>query len=360
MPRGVYSFIQQISAKKGMKSSDIQLIIAELTKQLSAQRDGGGKNLICRCPYCNKDGKFGIYIGSATSRKKPLMSHCFSCGRSNQDINYLLADLGRADLFITNTIDITAELNPYLLFPLDVQEEIDDELSIVTLPEYYKRSFSLDYLKGRGFQLDDYEYFPVGTTLGENKRYRGYVIFPVIDDGREVGYVARHQWSKRKIDAYNRTAKRNGEYQIRRFNNSMENDFVKLLYNYDAVIDGMTQRVIIVEGIFDVVALNRKLELYDNYHTAVVATFGKKISNVQIYKLQHKGVREVIIGFDGDAVEVIKKIASLLSSYFKVLIADITAPEKDWEDLTIDQVQEIFQYQLKTPIDYTLTKIQQI
>ncbi len=358
MLKEVSNCTRKARTKMSMTSSEIELIVAELTRHLSAHKDGSGKNLICRCPYCNKDGKFGIYIGAATGRKKPLMSHCFSCGRSNQDINYLLADLGRADLFITKTTDIAAELNPDLLFPLDVEEEIDDELSAVTLPEYYKRSFSLDYLKGRGFQLDDYEYFPVGTTLGMNHRYKGYVIFPIIDGGRIVGYVSRHQWSKQEIDAHNRQAKRNGEYQIRRFNNSMENDFIKLLYNYDAVKDGKTKRVIIVEGIFDVVALNRKLELYDDCHTSVVATFGKKISHVQIYKLQNKGVREVVIGFDGDAVEVIKKIATELSSYFKVLIADITDPDKDWEDLTLEEVQEIFECRLKTPIDYKLTKIQ--
>lgn len=37
-----------------------------------------------------------------------------------------------------------------------------------------------------------------------------------------------------------------------------------------------TDTVILAEGIFDVIALTRRLELYDNSHVAAVATFGRK------------------------------------------------------------------------------------
>ncbi len=341
-----------------MDKDSIDLITRELISELSASIDGGRKNLICRCPYCGKDGKFGIYIGPETTRKKPLMSHCFSCGKSNIDINFLLSDIGREDIAITDTIKLDTELDHKLIFQIDQQEEIDDELLVIAMPEYYKRTFNNAYLKTRGFVVDDYEYFPVGTTQLFNWKYKNYVIFPVIDQNEIVGYVSRHIWNKTEIDSYNRQAKRNGEFQIRRFNNSLENDFIKLLYNYDAIIEDQTLRVIIVEGIFDVVALNRKLELYDCQHTAVVATFGKRISNTQIYKLQIKGVEEVILGYDGDAVEDIKKIATELSQYFKVLIADIPDPSKDWEDLSTKEVEEIFNNGLKSPLEYKLTKVQ--
>ena len=151
------------------------------------------------------------------------------------------------------------------------------------------------------------------------------MIFPIIDDGDTVGYVSRHIWSKDEIDRHNCKAKINGGYRILRYRNSTENDFVKLLYNYDAVIEDETDTVIIVEGIFDVIALTRKLELYDNPHVAVVATFGKKISQIQIYKLQCKGVKTVVLGYDSDATEAINKAASTLNEYFNVFIAKIDA-----------------------------------
>ena len=88
---------------------------------------------------------------------------------------------------------------------------------------------------------------------------------------------------------------------------------------------------------FDVVALTRKLELYDNPHIAAVATFGKKISDVQIFKLQSKGIRTVIIGYDGDAVEAVKRTAERLKPYFEVFIADI-ADDTVYQVVNPDQI----------------------
>lgn len=342
-----------------MNKQETDFLIEEITHHLGAKRDGGNKNLIARCPYCGKEGKYGIYIGKETLRKKPFMAHCFSCGRSTQTLDKLLEEIGRTDLMVTPTANISLPLDTHLLFPLDSEEEIDDTLGIIELPDFYKRVYTHPYLKGRGFVYDDFEYFPVGVTAGLNRRFDDYVIFPVIDSGDVVGYVARHTWSKEKIDTYNRNAKRIGEYQIRRFNNSTQNDFVKLLYNYDAVIEDQTDTVILVEGIFDVVALTRKLELYDNHHFAAVATFGKKVSQTQIYKLQTKGVRTVVLGFDGDAVSAIKQTATELSGYFEVFIADIADPTKDWQDLTYVEIFEIFSQHLKTPLEYKLSKLQE-
>lgn len=327
---------------------------------MGAVQDGGGKNLLARCPFCGKEGKFGIYIGPTTVRKKPFMSHCFSCGRSTVTPEQLFEQIGRMDLILTPTVELDAPLDTTLLFPLEApEEEIDDSLDIVPLPPFYRRSFAHPYLKERGFTMDDFEYFPVGTTRGLNRRWDDYVIFPILDGGDTVGYVARHTWPKADIDAHNRRARRTGEYKILRYRNSVENDFVKLLYNYDAVAEDQTDTVVVVEGIFDVVALVRKLELYDNTRAAVVATFGKKISRAQIYKLQSKGVRTVVIGYDGDAVEAVKKTAAELSEWFDVLVADIPDPAKDWEDLTRGEIYDIFANRLYTPFEYRLRKVQE-
>ena len=254
-----------------LSHTDKEFLIAEVTRELGAVKDGGGKNLIARCPFCGKPGKFGVYIGLPTVRKKPFMSNCFSCGRSTLTPEQLFEQIGRPDLILTPTAELDAPLDTTLLFPLDVpQEEIDDRLDIVPLPPFYRRCFAHPYLKERGFTGDDFEYFPVGTTRGLNRRWDDYVLFPIIDEGDTVGYVARHTWSKAEIDAHNRRAKRSGDYKILRYRNSVENDFVKLLYNYDAVIKDETDTVVMVEGIFDVVALVRKLELYDNTRAAVL------------------------------------------------------------------------------------------
>lgn len=338
---------------------EYDLLVEELRAELGARTDGGGRNLIARCPFCGKEGKFGVYIGKETARKKPFMAHCFSCGRSTTTLEKLLENLGRMDLLPAEMAAFDEPL-PNVLFPLeDAEDEVDDELGIVFLPEYWRRTFTHPYLQSRGFTYDDYDRFPVGTTCRLNRRWDDYVIFPVIDAGDTVGYVARHTWSKEEIDLHNRRAARNGDYKILRWRNSTENDFVKLLYHYDGIVEGETDTVILTEGIFDVVALTRKLDLHDNRRIVAVATFGKKISRTQIYKLQTKGVRTVVIGYDGDAVEAVKHTASELSAYFEVFVADIPDSEKDWEDLTAEEIYRVFAYGLKIPIEYQLTKIQQ-
>lgn len=337
---------------------DKEFLIKELMIELHAKPDGGNKNLIVpRCPYCGKEGgKMGIYIGKETEKKKLFMSHCFSCHHTTKDINQLLDDIGRPDLKLVDTVSFQPLEVPQF-FSLE-EDEIDDELSIVGMPEGWKRCFRNSYLHSRGFTLDDYEYFPVGTTRGLNFKFDDYVVFPIIDNGDTVGYISRHIWGKSEIDEYNKKARRNGKYEIRRYNNSIENDFVKLLYNYDAVIEDETDTVIIVEGVFDAIALTRKLDLYDNHRIAVVATFGKKISNTQIYKLQSKGVKTVILGYDGDAVEAINTAALQLNDYFDVFIAYIANPNADFDSMGFWEIFDVFSMSLKTPVEYKLNTVQ--
>ena len=337
-----------------------QYLVREIARETGAKRDGGGKNLIVpRCPFCGKTGgKFGIYIGPETTRRKPFMGHCFSCGASTRTLGQLLEAIGRMDLMVAPTADIAAPLENLLLLPHE-PEEIDDGLVPVALPDFYRRTFRHPYLQARGFCPDDYGYLPAGTTGKANPRYADYVVFPVIDGEMTVGYVARHTWPKEDIDAYNRRAKHSGGYKILRYRNSTENDFSKLLYNYDAVRAGETDTVILAEGIFDVIALTRKLELYDNPRVAAVATFGKKISDVQVYKLQAKGVRTVVVGYDGDAVEAIKRTAERLRAYFEVFIADIADAGKDWDGMDDGETYRTFAYRLLAPIEYKLKKVQE-
>ena len=233
-----------------LSKEEKEYIIQELSIELHAKPDGSGKNLIVpQCPYCGHEGgKYGIYIGKATERKKLFMAHCFSCGRSTQTLEQLLTDIGRQDLIITDTFDLDGDkkINDFSFLEND-DREIDDSLCVVEMPEYYKRTHFNRYLRKRGFTEEDYDFFPVGTTRNMNFKFDDYVIFPIIDNRDIVGYISRHIWDKADIDEYNRKASHNGKFQIMRYRNSTENDFVKLLYNYDSIIEDETDTVILVE-----------------------------------------------------------------------------------------------------------------
>jgi hypothetical protein len=114
-----------------LSAKEYQHLVQEIARETGAKRDGTGKNLIVpRCPFCGKSGgKFGIYIGPETARREPFMAHCFSCGKSTRTLGQLLEAIGRMDLMVTPTADITAPLQ----FVLGVEpEEIDDMLTITT------------------------------------------------------------------------------------------------------------------------------------------------------------------------------------------------------------------------------------
>lgn len=336
---------------------DEELIIEELKIELKGKIDGGRKNIISTCPYCDKPDKFGVYIGKEYGRKKKFASNCFSCGAGSRELTPLLKHLNRLDILPSATADITSDFTPKKLLSRGGEEdEIDDEIFIVDLPEEYERTYESGYLEERGFEDRDYEYFPVG--MSEYFKFFGYVIFPVMDNDDVVGYVSRHEWSKKKLEKYNKRAKKNDEYQILRYKNSTDNDFIKLLYNIDNVIEDQTITVIVVEGIFDVVAITRELNLYDNQHIAVVATFGKKISDVQILKLQEKGVENIVLMYDPDAVKEIRETSEKLDRYFNCLIADLPELDMDADDMDFWDFFDLFRFNLRTPVEYSMNKIQ--
>lgn len=331
--------------------ADKKTIIENLLIEFDGKMDGGRKNiLVPECPFCGHGGfKYGIYVGKESSKYKVWgSSHCFSCGKSFRTLKETLNALGHSEWLPKETTD----LNKEVLVTLE-EDEIDDSLEIITMPDGYKRTFKNSYLKSRGFFADDYQYFPAGTTRGMNRKFDDYILIEIRDAGRLVGYVARHTWSKDDIDSYNDSHR----FQIRRYNNSTENQFSKLLYNYDSVIEDETDTVILCEGVFDVIGLTQKLELYDNHRIVPVATFGKKISECQMMKLQHKGVENIVIGYDNDsaAKDAIGHVANQLEDYFDVFCLQYPKDSgKDFGDMSFDEIYDIFANHIVRPREFVL------
>lgn len=335
-------------------STEIRHSITEdLLYELGGKMDGGRRNIVVQnCPFCGHDGfKFGIYVGPDIKRKRFGASNCFSCGRGFRTLHDTLNALGLDRLMPAETIELDdTETDISAMF----EDEIDDSLVEIVMPKGYKRCYKNQYLKSRGWNVDDYEYFPVGTNRGIDLEYADYVILEIRDEGRIVGFVARSILSKEEIEAYNTRH----SFKIRRYKNSDEsigNGFAKMLYNFDAIEPMVTHSVILCEGPFDVVGLNRKLELYDNKSIVPIATFGKKISQEQMYKLQKKGVEQIVIGYDNDAKETTARIAIELEKYFDVLIADIPdGVGKDWDEMDVEDIYDVFASNLKTVREFNL------
>ena len=173
-----------------MDKNEIKVLINELLDETHGRLDGGHKNIIADCPWCGKKGKFGIRIKADQGNRKQFASHCFSCGRSTRTLEELCDLLNRPDLKPHQNIREAIAMREENV--LDDEDDIDDSLVEVQMPEGYKRTTKNRYLKSRGFINKDYTYFEVGTTRGLNFKFDAYIIIPIIEDGKYVGYVARH------------------------------------------------------------------------------------------------------------------------------------------------------------------------
>ncbi len=337
-----------------------QDIIRELCAELNGRLDGGRKNIIVPvCPYCGKKGeKFGIYVGP--NEKKLFTTHCFKCGHTTVRFNDFLRDIGRMDLAVKEVANLDKE-NVELISFMDDDDEMDEKLNEISMPKGWKRTFKNRYLKSRGFIMEMYDMFPVGTTRGMNWRYDDYVIFQIIMDGKCVGFIGRNIQSKSSIEEHNAHSR----FQIRRYLNSTKsddpdaNDFSKLLFNYDSIIYGETETVILCEGIFNVMKLVKEFELYDNHMIVPVATFGKKISRFQMYQIQKKGVSQVIVAYDMDAKEEISSTMSELDKYFDVLALSLFVDDdsKDIADCDWWELYDSFAYGLRDQVEFNLNEI---
>lgn len=327
-------------------------LIDNILFDMEGKLDGSKKNILVQnCPFCGHGGyKFGIYVGKEIANEKIFgSSHCFYCGKSFRTLRETLEALELTQYIPKETTDLEEDVVDLSL----ADDEIDDELIQIEMPYGYKRTYKNSYLKSRGFIADDYMYFPCGTCRGMNDEFDEYVLLEVKDHGKLVGYVARKTWSKDEIDDWNETHR----YKIRRYNNSKDNLFSRMLYNYDAIKEGETDTVVLCEGAFDVIGLTQKMELYDNTSIVPVATFGKQISLCQMMKLQQKGVRTVVIGYDNDAAakDSMRKVIDDLSEYFDVyclLYPDKTG--KDFGEMKTFEIYNLFANCVMTPREYNL------
>ena len=264
------------------------------------------------------------------------MWDCKKCGSSGNifkllrylDKLYLLGGKSVQELEHINSIRHTLEENNEA-----VQKELEEPK--VKLPAGWKvLKNSNAYLIGRGITSDLCIRYNFGATTLLNK-YAGYVIVPIYDNGVVRGFIGRYG------------AKVVPEGKLR-YSNSLHTKFSKLLFGYDEITKN-TITVILVEGIFDKIAVDKVLDLWNQEEIKCVATFGKKISDEQIKKLELKGISRVILLYDFDAVKDIKKYGLILQKHFFTTITFTN--KKDIDECSEKEALAVFEH-LFLPKDF--------
>lgn len=285
---------------------------------------------IADCPLCGKEQHF--YIS-----RKTQMWDCKKCHEYGS-IYKLLRLLDKTYLLAGSTIEEKERIESIREMTQELVSNDDTELSelpVKKMPVGWKVSAkSTKYLLSRGITPEDCKRYNIGATDMFCK-YENYVLIPVYDGGEIRGFLGRY--GARKVP----------DNKLR-YNNSIGTEFAELLFGYDEITDN-TSTVILVEGVFDKIAVDKVLHLWDGEEVKCVCTFGKKISDKQIKKLMLKGVTNVILLYDFDAVKEIKKYGLELEKYF---VTSITyTNKKDIDECSEDEALEVFT-QLKRPKEF--------
>jgi len=281
---------------------------------LNSHKKKSGDQYVTKCPYCGKDDHF--YIGYRTDRQGWFWD-CKKC-KEEGGMYRLLSFLGRLDEFLDKTIDLNTlnKLSEDIGLKNDEFEDISLDLPEKRLPIGYRRIFSNEYLESRGFSNADFYNIEVGSTDLSTK-FKDYVIFPIRQNGKVVGYVGRSVLSKEECKQQNKL----------RYNNS-KSDFGKMVYGIEG-LDHNIHTLILVEGIFDQIRIVKFLEENEIEGVGVGCTFGNKISIYQVKNILRLDLKKAILFYDIDAIKETKKYGQFLELFFPEVKISCLSSGKD-------------------------------
>lgn len=303
------------------------------------------------CPFCGKPKKWGIHFNEVGNS---LVFHCWRCNTKTSTFN-LLKQIGRLDL-IRSTYENSVKSNYVELVPdnKDQKEVKDLELKKISLPLRLKNINQDPYLDQRGFKKYHYEEFePSYTDSFLEKSLKNYIIFKIKMDHNIVAWLARSRYSKEWHENNLKESKKRGIKPQLRYENS-RTDFTKILGGYDNINEN-TESVIIVEGLFDYIGVDNKLNLHESDFLKCVFTFGNSISTEQINLLIRKGIHNVILMYDPDKPDQIKSAGLILQRFFNTKIALLRNNKIDPGDASVDELLNSLE-NLIDPINFRVLK----
>lgn len=308
----------------------------DLRSLFSGVKRAGRGQYLTNCPFCNKPDHF--YINKTTQ-----LWDCKRCSEEGNVIKLLkhldkLFLLGEFKSVTRGKVKLLGEL-----FSDEVDEEIDLNPKARKLPVGFERLKKDLYWNNRGFTNYDFKKYKIGKTdlVGKMKNYS---IISVEEDGRCVGYLSRVKMSKAEI----KEAEKAGQKVIR-YRNDKGAKFSNLLLGIDEITKE-TKTIILLEGFPDKVTLDRLFKLDQQQEMKCCVTFGKKISRNQVLKLLAKGIENIILVFDYDAIKEMKKQGAILQEYFNQVLIGFTM-NGDINDSTDEEVFDMFS-KLKTVADF--------
>jgi len=316
--------------------------------------NGRKDHYIADCIYCGKSGHFYMNINKAFKKEGGEYVNCWDCKKCSETGNLIkyLQEIGRED-FIEGEI---VEISQKLTLLTDDQEEVEETIIFtkeVRLPAGFKRIYEDDYLIGRRWTKQHSMIHPVGKT-DILMKFKDRLIFSIVEKGVCRGYIARSLISKEEMKEMNRIREREGKKKLLRWQYPSGIDPSKLLFGYDE-LTFETKEVILVEGIFDKIGVDHAMNLLESGERKCLAKFGKSLNQVQVEKLKLKGIENIVLIEDPDAVNNSKRHSQWLKREFKSVRVGYTG-DKDLGDSTDEEILGVWN-NLETPFAFGINKV---
>ena len=279
------------------------------------------------CPFCNHHKK-KLQINLDNQRW-----HCWVCDSKGRSISSLLRKLNVDIRDIGVVRDVYGDEPEY-----DSKEEYVAKLQ---LPKEFKQLYfypksinpaynqALHYLNKRGITKADIVKYNIGYC--EDGLYSGRVIIPSYDDSGELNYfVARSFYEDEKMKYKNPPVSRD----VIVFEN---------MINWN-------EPITLVEGVFDSFSVKRN----------VIPLLGKFLLNKLKNKIMEKGVKDVTIMLDSDAVEDSTKHTEWFQKN-GIKVRNIIPTDKDAGEMGFKKVNELLKEAKETGWDdLVLSKLNNI
>ncbi len=293
------------------------------------------------CPFCGKSGKWGVIF-----TEQGGVFHCWKCGKKVSLFLYL-KEIGRKDLCrVEYQKTLKIGITP-IFKEEEIREEREDE---VVLPKKLIKIDDDEYLNSRGFLDIHYKEFePSYTNYFLESDLFNYIVFKIKQKGKIIAWLARSRYSKEWHKENLERAKQGKEILKLRYRNS-ESNFNHFIGGYDMIYPE-TKTIILVEGLFDKVNIDRLLNLDKNIDIACCCTFGNSVSKEQINLLREKHINNIILMYDPDALIQSKDYGVKLSRYFNTQIALIKDKNIDPGNMDLKYLNKTLS-NLETPFSF--------
>lgn len=273
------------------------------------------------CPWCGKSGKLGFLFEG-----KGVVHH-LKCGNKHSLYRYL-KDIDRLDLW--GNEPQTVKIKPIEPIKKIFNKIEEKPLPQKSLPIGFKPIENSDYLNSRGFLKEHYDLFEPGITSVVSKLKDNYIIFKMKHGDRVVGWVARSVLSKSWHEENLKNFKEGKSRLMLRYENSSNTDFSKIVGGFNDITPN-TDTIIGVEGLFDKVGVDNKLELYQQENVRCCFFFGNHITENQILLIRRNfpNVKYFYLLFDYNTEDESKRTGGFLLNYFDTYIARIPWENED-------------------------------